>query len=98
MENSIDRPGNVAFARHPSISFVVMERITLKNESMEIAKSAAPIATLPHEGRYCRINSNFDGISNIPCASRDVIPAMMRWVLLDNDEGILFISVGQKVR
>lgn len=37
------------------------------------------------------MNSNLDGMSNIPCASIDKIPAVLRWILLDNDKGILFI-------
>src|SRR5687768_897964 len=69
-----------------------MERITLKNESIETAKSAAPIATLPHPGRYCRMNSNRAGMSSIPCASTDIIPAAVRWIFLDNDKGMRFMG------
>src|SRR5688500_20395491 len=73
-----------------------MERITLKNESIETAKSAAPIATLPHPGRYCRMNSNRAGMSNIPCASTDIIPAAVRWIFLDNDKGMRFMRRVQR--
>lgn len=42
---------NASFARHRDVSFAVMERMAVKKERMEIAKSAAPIATPPQLGR-----------------------------------------------
>lgn len=39
------------------------------------------------------MNSNLDGMSNIPCASIDKIPAVPRWIFLDNDKDIRFMGV-----
>jgi len=85
-----------SFARHPKVSSAAMVRRVVKNNSRDIAKSAAPAATLPHAGRYCRMNSSLDGKNNTPCASNDRIPAVMRWIFWENDNRIRFIGHGKR--
>jgi hypothetical protein len=42
------------------------------------------------------MNSNLEGMSRIPCANKDMIPAVMIWIFLDNDKGIRFMRGARK--
>ena len=87
-----------AFECHPMEFFMEMERISTIYKHMERTKSTAPKATLPQGGKYCRKTLNFAGINKIPCASKDRIPAEIKYTLWGEEEDMLFNGVTQKTR
>jgi hypothetical protein len=66
------------------------------NTNMENMKSVAPIATLPHSLKDCKMRPTVFGRSKIPCARSDNTPAMTRRDFVNESRDIIFKRIAQK--